>query len=773
VRRAEYERNESGQIVRMVGVALDVTERRESQQAARESDAQFRALTQSLPNLVWMSPPDGQINWFNDRTYAFTGATEHELTGAGWLGRVHPEDRQAASGNWEAALTVGAAYETEFRILRADGEYRWHLTRAMPMVDPDGTIIRWVGTSTDIHERKLAEAESTRDRNRMWALSQELMLVSDLEGVIRSVNPSAERILGWSTDEMIGRNFLEFVHPDDVETTAAEVRSLAQGKPTLAFENWYRAKSGDYRLLDWTAVPDDGLIHGVARDVTDERATAAERERIWTTTNDLMATASADGFLKSVNPAWKRLLGYEESELLSRPYSDFAPKEDHQRLAAAVRRLSSGEAVTDLEHRLIHKDGQQSLIAWSADQIDSVLYVVGRNVTEQRLAEDALRQSQKMEAVGQLTGGIAHDFNNLLQGITGSLDLVQRRVSQGRTQELDRFITGAMNSANRAAALTHRLLAFSRRQPLDPRLVNINPLLTSIDDLLRRTLGETIELKIVLADNLWLAKCDPNQLESAVLNLAINARDAMPDGGRLVIETANAALDGVHTPRHQDIRRGHYVCISVTDTGTGMSPETMAKAFEPFFTTKPIGQGTGLGLSMIYGFARQSEGYARIYSELGVGTTVKLYLPRHRGDAQEEDSHPELSVEHQAVAQETVLVVEDESVVRGLIVEVLTELGYSAFQAADGPSGLELLQSKHRIDLLITDVGLPGLNGRQLADAARELRPDLKVLFMTGYAESAAAANGFLSQGMSIITKPFAMEVMATKIRQIIEGRAG
>ncbi|MDQ2801730.1 MAG: response regulator, partial [Pseudomonadota bacterium] len=388
---------------------------------------------------------------------------------------------------------------------------------------------------------------------------------------------------------------------------------------------------------------------------------------------------------------------------------------------------------------------------------------------ERERVEDALRQSQKMEAVGQLTGGIAHDFNNLLQGITGSLELVQRRITQGRTGELERLISGATISANRATALTHRLLAFSRRQPLDPRPVKANPLVASMEDLLRRTMGEAIRLDLMLAGGLFLTLCDPNQLESAVLNLVINARDAMPDGGTLTIETCNAHLDSSYAAFVRGVNPGQYVCISVTDTGTGMAPDVIEHAFDPFFTTKPIGHGTGLGLSMIYGFALQSEGHCKIYSEVGQGTTVKLYLPRYLGEAAEDGPVPGLTEAHEAEEGEVVLVVEDEPVVRGLVIEVLRDLGYRAMEAVDGPSGLELLRSRQRIDLLVTDIGLPGLNGRQMADGARERRPDLKVLFMTGYAENAAIGNGFLEPGMAIVTKPFAMEALATRIRGMIE----
>jgi signal transduction histidine kinase/CheY-like chemotaxis protein len=387
---------------------------------------------------------------------------------------------------------------------------------------------------------------------------------------------------------------------------------------------------------------------------------------------------------------------------------------------------------------------------------------------EREAVQEALRQSQKMEAVGQLTGGIAHDFNNLLQGITGSLELVRRRLEQGRVQEVERFIGDATGSARRAAALTHRLLAFSRRQPLDPKPVKANPLIASMEDLLRRTLGERIALELVLAGGLWITLCDANQLESAVLNLCINARDAMPHGGRLTIETGNAHLDRPYAAR-ADITPGQYVCISVTDTGTGMTPDVASRAFDPFFTTKPIGQGTGLGLSMIYGFTRQSEGHAKIYTEPGKGTSVKLYLPRWRGEAAADEETSHAAEAHATEHSETVLVIEDEAVVRGLIVEILNDLGYRPIEAADGPSGLDILKSPRKIDLLVTDIGLPGLNGRQVADAARLSRPDLKVLFMTGYAENAAFAGGFLEPGMEMMTKPFAMDALAMRLRDMMQ----
>ncbi len=384
--------------------------------------------------------------------------------------------------------------------------------------------------------------------------------------------------------------------------------------------------------------------------------------------------------------------------------------------------------------------------------------------------EEQLRQSQKMEAVGQLTGGIAHDFNNLLQGIIGSLDRVQFRINEGRIGDVDKFLKGAVASANRAAALTHRLLAFSRRQPVDPKPLNANELIGSIEELLRRSMGETVILNTELAPDLSLVRCDPNQLENALLNLVINARDAMPDGGRVKIVTRNVQLKEQDSLKYE-LSPGHYVSIQVIDSGVGMPADVKARAFDPFFTTKPIGQGTGLGLSMIYGFVRQSDGSVRIESEQGKGTSIEICLPRFDGVESSEVTDTMTVEGFQPDHGEIILVVEDEAVVRLLVVETLQDLGYRALEAADGQAAIRILQSNQRVDLLVTDIGLPGLNGRQLADAGRVTRPNLKILFMTGYAEN-AASSGFLTRGMEIIAKPFVMDALSKRVRQMLEGSA-
>jgi len=411
----------------------------------------------------------------------------------------------------------------------------------------------------------------------------------------------------------------------------------------------------------------------------------------------------------------------------------------------------------------------EALVAERTQELEKANEDLKSQMTERERVEASLRQSQKMEAVGQLTGGLAHDFNNLLTGISGSLELTRARLSQGKADSVDRYITIAQEAVKRAAALTHRLLAFSRRQALEPKPTNVNRLVTGMEELIRRTVGPAIHVEVVGAGGLWSTLVDPNQLENALLNLCLNARDAMPQGGRLTIETANRWLDE-RGARDLDIAPGQYISLCVTDTGTGMEPDVAAHAFDPFFTTKPLGQGTGLGLSMIYGFARQSGGQIRIYSEVGKGTTMCLYLPRHDDDPNFNDAANFPEASESLGDGEVVLVIDDEPSIRMLITDVLSDTGYSVLEASDGPAGLRVLQSAARIDLLITDVGLPGgMNGRQVADAARSLRPDLRVLFITGYAENALMGNGHLEKGMHVLAKPFEVERLAIKIRELVK----
>lgn len=492
--------------------------------------------------------------------------------------------------------------------------------------------------------------------------------------------------------------------------------------------------------------------------------------------------------------------GRVEDDLL--PYEDWLVSvyaEDQPRMQSALQRsLDTGDDFI-IEYRNVWPDGTlnwvdvrarairakngrvSSLVGVTSDiterkQAEAQLHRLNETLEQQveertsqlRHNEEVLRQSQKMEAVGQLTGGIAHDFNNMLTGIIGSLELLRRRLARGRTEDLDSLIDLGVTSANRAAALTHRLLAFSRRQSLDSKPVQMNQLVNSMGELIHRSLNESIRLEMRLNEQLWTAEADPNQLESALLNLVLNARDAMPDGGLLVVETFNQRLDRSFTDAHENLVPGDYVVLSVSDTGCGMPETVINRAFDPFFTTKPIGQGTGLGLSMIYGFSKQSHGHVSIRSEVGKGTTVQLFLPRFKGEQIQDDLACQ-SHATEAKDGETVLIVEDDPAVRALVSEVLSELGYRFVVASAADSAVPILESAQRIDLLISDVGLPGMNGRQLAEIGRQLRPGLKVLFITGYAEHAAVRAGFLDDGMQMITKPFAFDHLTAKVREMIE----
>jgi PAS domain S-box-containing protein len=503
----------------------------------------------------------------------------------------------------------------------------------------------------------------------------------------------------------------------------------------------------------------------------------AERDRMWDTSPDLMLVIDFDGVFRRVNPAWTTVLGYEPDELVGRHVNEFVLPDDYRDTVDAYQAAKAGER-PHVQNRYRHRDGSFRWIAWVAAPAGDLTYATGRDITAEKAREaelahtqDQLRQAQKMEAVGQLTGGLAHDFNNLLTGMMGNLELLQMRVARGRLDDLDRFVLAAQGAGRRAASLTQRLLAFSRRQTLDPKPTEVNRLIAGMEDLLRRTVGPAIDIEVVGAGGLWPACIDAGQLENALLNLTINARDAMPDGGRLTIETANKWLDD-RSGRERDLPPGQYLSICVTDTGTGMSAETVERAFEPFFTTKPLGEGTGLGLSMIYGFARQSEGQVRVYSELGIGTTICIYLPRHHGDAGLPDQDVAIATAT-TVGRGTVLVVDDEATIRHLIDEVLGEAGYTVIGAGDGAAGIKMLQAGTQVELLITDVGLPnGMNGREVADAARSLRPGLKVLFITGYAENAAVGNGHLEPGMELLTKPFTLEALTAKVAGMMKDAA-
>ena len=665
------------------------------------------------------------------------------------------------------------------------------------------------GGYDDAERIQLALAAGAITGTWFWDLPTDRFTIDEQFAQAFGIDPALGR-QGLSLEQVIAT-----VHPDDKPGLAATIGEvIARGGP---YAHQYRVRRADGRYY-WIEAngrvdkaPDGTPLRfpGVLLDLEQRRAIKAERDRA----NILLRSfiEAVPGVVYAKDREGRMLLANKgTTELIGKPPDFYLGRTDREFLddtaqAEAVmandRRIMESGILEQVEEEVRRPDGTPAtwlstkaplrngsgevigLIGTSiditarkeADRERQALHTlleqrVAAAIAEREQAEAALRQSQKMEAVGQLTGGLAHDFNNLLAGIIGALDLMAARIARGRHDDLLRYTAAASDAARRAAALTHRLLAFSRRQTLDPRPTDVNRLVTGMADLLRRTIGPGIALDTVTTPGLWSVLVDPPQLENALLNLCINARDAMPQGGRLTICTANTRL-GPQAARERDLAPGPYVSLRVTDTGTGMAPDTAARAFDPFFTTKPLGHGTGLGLSMIYGFARQSGGQTRIRTAPGQGTTVCLYLPRHQGEPADTEPAPDPAPDLRSPHGETVLVVDDEPTIRMLVTEVLEELGYAALEAADSAAGLELLRSPARIDLLVTDIGLPGgMNGRQMAEAARHARPGLRTLFITGYAEQAVIGETPLPPGMHVMTKPFDLEALTARIRELVAG---
>ena len=646
-----------------------------------------------------------------------------------FFARVHPDDLPRLKREIDEALATGNLFDTDYRLIRPDGSFQWLVAQGRATFASDGTALHFPGVCFDITERKSAEA-------RAAALLELSDRIRDTE------NPADIAFIG---SEILGKTLgvsrVGYGVIDPIaETITIERDWNAPGIATIAGVLQFR-NYGSY-------------IEDLKRGETAVVADAAHDPRTAATADALKAISAAAFVNMPLTEQGGPVALLYLNNAVPRPWSademSFV-REMAERVRSATERRRAEQELALLNARLEAE--------------------IEHRTRELMVAEEQLRQSQKMEAVGQLTGGLAHDFNNMLTGISGALEMMQIRIQQGRIGELDRYATAAQGAASRAAALTHRLLAFSRRQTLDPRPTDVNRLIGGLEEMIRRTVGPGIEVEVVGAGGLWSTMVDQNQLENALLNLCINARDSMPHGGRITIETANKWLDE-RAARQRDLTPGQYLSLCVTDTGSGMTHEVKLRAFDPFFTTKPLGEGTGLGLSMIYGFVRQSGGQVRIYSELGEGTTMCLYLPRHYGESAHPDEAAAATDVPRADEGQTVLIVDDEPTIRMLVAEVLEELGYTALEAADGGSALQLLQSNARIDLLITDVGLPGaMNGRQVADAARVARPGMKVLFITGYAENAVVGNGQLEQGMELVTKPFSMETLAVRLKDMLSGR--
>ncbi|MDO9336515.1 MAG: PAS domain S-box protein [Caulobacter sp.] len=762
------------------------------------ADLRIAALTAGAAGVWLWSVPEGRL--YGDARFADLYGLTHEALAAGvetdrFFASIHPDDRMRIRIAVAGIMHGADLFSKEFRLPTGTGESRWVSANGRAERDAGHRVLTFGGILTDITEQKRLE-----ERLRVAQSAGGVGTFEYVSG-FGTVDVSEQfcRLLGLTTTDTLAlRAVNATLAPgfppligggEDAVDGAMDYRECQIIRPDTGERRWI-ARRGEHRK-DGPGGADRfiGAIHDITafktaeaslRELTatlEDRVTerTRERDRVWNNSRDLLAVIGPDGGFRATSPSWRRLLGYEPEQLAGHRYRDFIVPEDRLQTDAARARAHEGENLSEFENRFLHRDGGVHWITWNTSAEDGLIYAYGRDITEEKAraavlaeTEDRLRQAQKMEAVGQLTGGLAHDFNNMLTGIIGGLDLVQRRIAEGRLSEIDKFIDGAVKSAHRAAGLTHRLLAFSRQQPLDPQPIGVSALTRSMADLLRRTLGEQVSLEVRADEGLWPAVSDANQLESALLNLAINARDAMPDGGQLTIEASNVVLDASRVAADLDASPGDYVLLSVTDTGEGMPADVVAKAFDPFFTTKPIGQGTGLGLSMIYGFLRQIGGHAEIHSRPGEGTTICLYLPRAAGAAVAPGLTDQTPVPA-AGAGETVLVVEDEDSVRLLVVELLDELGYTALAASGAEEALTHLRSDRAIALMITDVGLPGLNGRQLAEMARAQRPRLPVLFVTGYAANAVVRASFLGPGMDMITKPFAMNDLASKIGEMVE----
>ncbi len=500
-----------------------------------------------------------------------------------------------------------------------------------------------------------------------------------------------------------------------------------------------------------------------------------QRDLAWQNSRDLQLIVDGQGVFQAANQAWTTLLGWQPDEVVGRNHLHFIHPDDRSAAEAALG-IAAVEELRVYEDRYRHKDGTYHWVSWVAAPADGLIYASGRHQTAEKEAaaklaatQEQLRQSQKMELLGQLTGGIAHDFNNLLGIVQLNLELIRERLSHD--PDADEMAGMALQATGRGASLTHQLLAYARQQPLEPRTVNIETLLSGMAGLLQRTLGEGIEIKTIMPADLWTTSIDAHQLENALLNLGVNARHAMPDGGKLIIEASNKVLDDLYVELNPDVAPGSYVAVAVTDTGTGMPPDILQRALEPFFTTKPVGKGSGLGLSMVHGFVKQSGGHIKIYSEPDIGTTINLYLPRActGADSESAPSRPEVPA---SGGGELVLVVEDDPLLRGLTRKILAGLGYRTIDVEDGPSACAVFDLVDRIDLLLTDIVLPkGMYGPEIARLARLRLPDIKVLYMSGYPRDAVFRDRVMDTGTHLLSKPFSKAALAGIVRQVLDER--
>ncbi len=674
----------------------------------KRSEAFAHGVLAASPDCVKVLEADGTLRFMNERGLALNEIDDPGLVVGRDFAALWPETEQAKVHSAIARAAAGEVTHIEGFCPTARGTPRWQEVNFAPLPGMGSETSRVVGISRDITDRKLAEAAQRESEERLRAIFEAAPV-----GIIVAEAPSGRVVAGNPRAEQI------FGHP------------VISSPDVESYKNWVAFHTDGRRV--------QGVDYPLARALAGEEQPSLEVHYQFDDGSRSWILLSAAPMRDASGAVTGAIVTAQDIEL--------------QKRAAAILEQSN----TTLEAR-----AEASARDLAQRNRSLVAEIGGRQA-----AEGMVRQLQKMEAVGQLTGGIAHDFNNMLSVVISGLTLAQRRLARGET-EVSRFIDAALDGAMRAGALTQRLLAFSRQQTLSPVPLDANRLLGGMEDLLHRTLGEAVRVETVLAAELWLTHADASQLENAVLNLAVNARDAMPDGGRLTIETANTRLDDAYAREHDDVAAGQYVMVAVSDTGAGMPPEVIARVFDPYFTTKEVGKGTGLGLSQVYGFVKQTGGHVMIYSEPGQGTSVKVYLPRFYGAAAAEANWLPAPVPEAGSRDQVVLVVEDEARVREMTVAALRELGYSAVHADSATTALRQLDEYPNVTLLFTDVVMPDVNGRELADEAIRRRPGLKVLFTTGYTRDAVVHNGILNPDVQLLPKPFSLEQLAHKLHQVL-----
>lgn len=709
-----------------IGSVIDIEERHEVERKLWESESGLRALTNSIDQMVWSTRPDGFHDFYNDRWYAFTGAEPGTTDGEGWNDIVHPEDLERTQKLWQHCLQTGEPYHIEYRLRHYSGRYRWVIGRANPLTNDKGEIVRWYGSCTDVHELKTAELQ----RTAIAAFDAEAAFLEDPADIVAA----ALRTVGSL-----------------MRVDRAGYGSISEANETIQIEQDWRGEGmsslvGLQRFRDYGIFIDD-LKRGETVVIRDARTDQRTLEKA--------GALEAISAVASINVPLKEPTGLVAVLFINRANATNWTDDEVSFLKDMAARLRNA-----VERRRAENDLRQLT--------ENLEQQVAARTEELRRSEERLRQSQKLETIGKLTGGVAHDFNNLLQVVAGNLQLLQKDVTGNERAE--RRVSNAMAGVNRGAKLASQLLAFGRRQPLEPKVMNVGRFLRDMDDMLRRSIGEAVEIETVIGGGLWNCLADPAQVENAVLNLAINARDAMDGQGKLTIEVGNVHLDDSYAAKHDEVVAGQYVMISVSDTGSGIPPELLEQVFEPFFTTKAEGKGTGLGLSMVFGFVKQSGGHVKIYSEVGHGTTVKMYLPRARGT---EDRETAIQSGPVVGGSETILVAEDDDEVRATVVETLTDLGYTVLKAPNAEAALIIVEAGIPIDLLFTDVVMPGsMKSTELAKRCQERQPDLAVLYTSGYTENSIVHGGRLDPGVELISKPYTREALARKVRHVLANRS-